>query len=152
LRTEAARRRGLSFSIAWAVGAVLLFVAYLWLRSTCVLSWDPADWKQGKTEADIAALPDFVDPVGGQVYIPLSLPAKPQAYVDAVGRRAPGGIGGLQLILLTEPDLLFDWLRGEARMRLWATSAIFLLVHLAIISCVAIAAALAGARLKQEPA
>lgn len=151
-RTKGAKRRGLSLAILWALGAVVFFVAYMWLRSACLISWDPAQWKTTNPEADFAALPDFVDPVEGQVYIPLVLPAELQDYLEELGRNPSASFGGLQWILLTEPDLLFDWLRGEARMQLWATSALFLFVHLAIISCVAVAAALAGARLKPDAA
>jgi hypothetical protein len=151
-RTVAGKKRSASLAIAWVMGAVLLFVGYLWLRSTCVVSWDPADWKVGKDDADIAALPDFVDSSGGQVYVPLRFPADLQSYVEQVDRDAIPGIGGLQEILMKEPDYLFDCLRGEGRMHLWATSVLFLVLHLAIVACVAVSAALAGARLKADPA
>jgi hypothetical protein len=146
---EAGRR--LTTSVLWTLGAVLLFVGYLNLRSACVISWDPAQWREGKSPADLEAAPEFVDVAGGHVYIPLELPESMEEYIERA-YPASAGVGGLQAMLQREPDLLFDKLREEGSLASSATSALFLVVHLAIVACVAIAAALAGARLGPDPA
>ena len=144
-KTGAARRRQLIKAIVWTTGAVALFVVYMWLRAECVISWDSATWKKDNpTER-----PEFADPENGWIYIPLVFPTQEKAYIDQVGKTNSDGLDGLQWIAQNEVDRLFDWLRVPLRMYLWGTSALFLLVHLSIITCVATAAAYAGARLRE---
>jgi hypothetical protein len=151
-RAAAAQRRNLLKATAWTVVAVVFFVAYMWLRARCVVSWDPAEWREGKEPSDIEALPSAVDVQHGRIYIPLTFPPEQQDYLASLEREDPHGLDGLQILLQDEPDHLFDWLRGTLIKPLWMTSVYFLIVHLLIIVCVALGAAYGGARMGEVSA
>jgi hypothetical protein len=150
-------------AIGWTLAAIMLFVPYMYLRARCVISWDATEWannnaadmQKAKAEGlgvSNAAPADFVDVEHGLIYIPLFFPESQQSYFDSVAKlKSNRGMSGVQVVLQTEPDRLIDWIRDEpTRMYLWATSVLFLINHLLIIVCVALAAAYAGAKLRDE--
>jgi hypothetical protein len=82
--------------------------------------------------------PEFMDLDRGEILLPLWFTSDQRDYIKAAAERSGGD--GINEILMTEPDLLIDWVRA-AGVSVGATTVLFLVLHLGIIAFFAAALA-----------
>jgi hypothetical protein len=139
---------------AGVLAVVLSLVAlgvYAWLRSECVIGFDPTTWygaeqkklalakQEHRVDAGATVhVPEFVDLANHRIYLPLKYPAELQKDLAILGD-PPGG--PMNDLLQNDPDTLFDDVEKSRSPEPAKTAALFMSLDAVMIMLAAFAVA-----------